>query len=230
MRTGEPTKEPRAARVLLWAMTGLIIPLVLAGLARGSVVAGEPPPPEPDELGPAQVVNRFHATLVQTMKAGHEAGFAGRYELLEPVVKDSFDLKMIARTVLGAHGRKLEAAQRALFLDTFTRFTISSYASRFDTHSGERFDFVSEKAQREDLRIVRTRFIDAKGKKRDFDYQLMRINGRWRQVNVAVDGVSDLSLKRAEYTDVIEREGFASLIRILKESIDEMSRADDGKL
>ena len=44
-------------------------------------------------------------------------------------------------------------------------------------------------------------------------------------MNVVAQGVSDLSLKRADYTAVIKSEGFDSLINRLEKKIAEMSKA-----
>ena len=43
-------------------------------------------------------------------------------------------------------------------------------------------------------------------------------------MNVVAQGVSDLSLKRADYTAVIKTEGFDSLINRLEKKIAEMSQ------
>ena len=45
------------------------------------------------------------------------------------------------------------------------------------------------------------------------------MNNQWRIVNIIVNGVSDLALKRAEYNSLLEREGFQALIAKLEEQI-----------
>ena len=56
------------------------------------------------------------------------------------------------------------------------------------------------------------------------NYLLRQTNGQWRIMNVVAQGVSDLSLKRADYTAVIKTEGFDSLINRLEKKIAEMSQ------
>ena len=38
-------------------------------------------------------------------------------------------------------------------------------------------------------------------------------------MNVFADGVSDLALKRAEYTETVQKKGFAALVALLKAQI-----------
>ncbi|MBL8528930.1 MAG: ABC transporter substrate-binding protein, partial [Burkholderiales bacterium] len=40
-----------------------------------------------------------------------------------------------------------------------------------------------------------------------------------RIVNIVADGISDLALKRAQYTSIMEREGFDSLLAKLSQKI-----------
>ena len=48
---------------------------------------------------------------------------------------------------------------------------------------------------------------------------LQKDGGHWRIVNVVADGVSDLSLRRAEYTETMQKKGFTALIAHLKAQI-----------
>jgi len=41
----------------------------------------------------------------------------------------------------------------------------------------------------------------------------------WRIINIIANGVSDLALKRSEYTDVLSRKGFDALIGLMEQKI-----------
>jgi len=43
--------------------------------------------------------------------------------------------------------------------------------------------------------------------------------GRWSIINIIADGVSDLALKRAEYSHVLARDGFNALVSMLERKI-----------
>ena len=50
---------------------------------------------------------------------------------------------------------------------------------------------------------------------RDSSYTLKALGESWAIINVVADGVSDLALRRAEYSQVLKKQGFDGLIRRL---------------
>ena len=168
----------------------------------GDAAAAEPP---------RQVVERLHAALIQIMQGGSELGFQGRYETIGPVLESTFDFPTIARIVTGRHWRTASESAKDEFLRTFTRLSAATYADRFDDFNGERFrtDGVDEARSG---KVVKTHIVKGSGEEVSLDYVLREAKGGWRIINVIADGVSDLSLKRADYTSVIQAEGFESLI------------------
>lgn len=169
---------------------------------------------------PREVVAELHAALIASMKAGVEAGFEQRREQLEPVVRSSFDFPTISRLVLGVHWPELSETQQQRFIETMRELTVTTYAHRFRRYSGQSFTIEAVESRPPRVAIVRARFTGG-NKARQFDYQLVRTADRWRIVNVAVDGVSDLSVKRAQYVDVMERRGFEELMERLGKTIEE---------
>ncbi len=172
---------------------------------------------------PTRVVEDLHAALLGTMKEAKEMGYKGRYARLAPVIKETFDLPFIARIVVGRYWRTFTKEQKAIFLETFERLCIATYADRFDGYSGEQFRWVSEKGSRSGRIIVKTLLIRPDGERVELDYTLYKPNSKWRVINVTADGVSDLSLKRADYTTFIKRNGFNDLINKLDEKISNYS-------
>lgn len=57
-----------------------------------------------------------------------------------------------------------------------------------------------------------------------FEYIVNRNGSQWRIVNIVVDGISDLALKKAQYTSVIEREGFDGLLAKLSQKISDYAK------
>ena len=57
-----------------------------------------------------------------------------------------------------------------------------------------------------------------------FDYMLKEKGNSWRIINIIANGVSDLALKRSEYTTILQREGFDALITKINEKIDNYSK------
>jgi len=207
---------PGVVRFALWVLLGSLS-AVPSGAATQNAGA------ETGARSAREIVDRLHGALIQSMKDGGRLSFEERFDRLDPVVSESFDISYIASVALGKHMDGLSEDQRALFMDVFSRYMVANYAHNFSSFEGQRFQFRVELKQRDDVMVIRTQFVGGDGETRDFDYQLRRRQNRWFIVNVAVDGVSDLALKRTQYDAVIRKDGFDALVDRLKTRITEMS-------
>lgn len=175
---------------------------------------------------PSAVVEEFQTALLMVMKEADELGYGGRYQRLAPVVRKSHDLAGIARVTLGRYWERLDAEQQAVFLDSFAELSIATYAHRFTGYSGEVFEIISAEQPEAGKAIVHTRLIEPGGNTVKLDYLLRPVPGDgWQIINVTYDGISDLALKRAEYTSVIRNQGVAALLEKLQEKITHYEKA-----
>jgi phospholipid transport system substrate-binding protein len=170
------------------------------------------------------VVLIFQNELIDVMKHGKELGFRGRYDKLESAILESHDLTKIARIVVGKEWKKLSNEQKLKLTDVFSRLSISAYAYNFKEFSGESFEYVSEDQTARGGVIVHTTFIRPDDKDVKFDYMLKKVANNWRIINIIANGVSDLALKRSEYTSVLKRQGFDTLIAKINEKIDNYAK------
>jgi phospholipid transport system substrate-binding protein len=171
-----------------------------------------------------QVVEKFQTELIAVMKNGKQLGFAGRYDKLYEPVSNSHDLTKIARIVVGKEWEKLSEAQQQKLVDIFIRLSVASYAHNFKDYSGESFVFDSEEETTRGGVVVHSRLIIPDDKPVKFDYMLKEKGNSWRIINIIANGVSDLALKRSEYTTILQREGFDALIAKINEKIDNYSK------
>ena len=176
-----------------------------------------------DDAGAKAVVEKLHESLLTAMRGGATLGFKGREELLAPIIADSFDFDSVCRIVTGRYWKSASDEQKARFIETFKKLSVATYASNFSSFSGEQFQTESSEADHDAL-IIRTNLRPTDGEPVPLNYLLRQTNGQWRIMNVVAQGVSDLSLKRADYTAVIKSEGFDSLINRLDKKIAEMSK------
>ena len=170
------------------------------------------------------VVENLHKTLLLAMKEGTQIGYQGRYDRLAPVITAGFDMPFIAKIVLGRFWETFDSQQRSKFVETFSRLSIATYAANFDTYSGERFKLISEKEVSGGRILVQTQLIKSDGGQVELDYLLHRVGSQWRIINVVADGVSDLALKRADYTSFLKSNGLDPLLIKLNEKIAQYSK------
>jgi len=171
-----------------------------------------------------QVVEKLHSTLLAVMKDGDKIGYQGRYEQLAPVIKSSFDMPFISRTVLGKYWETFNSEQRSRFVEAFTQLSIATYAGNFDRYSGEHFKIIPEKEVDGGRILVQSQLIKSDGGQVQLDYLLHRTGSQWRIVNIIAEGVSDLALKRADYSAFLKNKGFEALLKKLNEKTNQYSR------
>jgi phospholipid transport system substrate-binding protein len=177
--------------------------LLAAGLATaglGTDAGGDPTAP----------VERLHAGLDQAMRRADELGFEGRFTLLDPVLK------------------KLSMEERTRWAALFRKLTVSTYADRFDGFSGERFELLSVEPSAQDTMLVHTRIVPTDKDPVALDYRVRAGDNGFRIIDVYLEGtVSELALRRSDYSSLVKREGFDSLVTAIEEKIGEAQRGTD---
>src|SRR5574343_357386 len=170
------------------------------------------------------VVETFQDQLIGVMKQGKELGFKGRYDKLDVAVKKSHDLPKIARIVVGKQWEELTPEQQTKLEAVFSELSVSSYAHNFKDYSGESFSFVSEEETGRGGVVIHTNLQIPGEKDVKFDYMMKKKDDSWQIINIIADGVSDLALKRSDYTSVLNREGFDALIAKIHEKIESYAK------
>jgi phospholipid transport system substrate-binding protein len=170
----------------------------------------------------ARVVERLHSALLGIMKAGQKgATCRQRYAQIEEVVTDVFDFPLISRIVLGRAWKGLSREERERFIKAFSSMSIATYAKRFKSWSGERFETRQTVKSRRGRLKVRTVLIKADGDEVELDYLMHPTPRGYKIVSVIAMGVSDLSLKRVEYAFYLKTHTIDELIARLEEQANE---------
>jgi len=169
---------------------------------------------------PRDVVDAFHGALVATMRANVD--YEHRVQRLAPAIDAAFDVETIAKVSLGATWRELDASARTEFVALLRDLIVSTYADRFVRDKGQSFETLAEETPRPGRAIVRTRLVRADGAPVLLDYYL---TGE-RIYDIVADGVSDLSLRRADYAAIVTRKGFAGLLEEIRATVETHRRAE----
>ena len=165
-----------------------------------------------DTLGPSNVVNGLHYKLIDVMRSNELQSYEDRYEALEPVISSHFDTPLIAKVILSRYWGNLDEKQKAEFIELFNKLSIATYASRFDSYSGERFVEISREKLKRGRLLVKTELQRIDDKPVKLDYLMHQKGDAWYIISVIANGVNDLSLKRAEYAAVIKDKGYDALV------------------
>ena len=162
-------------------------------------------------------VERLYAALDDVMARADALGFDGRYEALAPVIASSYDVNFMAQLILGSGWKELAPEQQARWVDAFTRYTVSTYADRFDG-ARIRFEIGAGEPAAQGTTLVRTVLHPKDEEPVKLDYRVRPGAGGFRIVDVYLNGtVSELALRRSEYSSLMKREGFDALVAALEQ-------------
>jgi len=175
----------------------------------------------------SEVVAQLHQRLIEVMQNSETLGYQGRYAKLEPDISSSFDTPLIARVILSRYWKKLSDQQKGDFITLFTRLSIATYASRFDAYNDEQFFEIVNETLKKGRVLIKTVLRRPDEEPIRLDYVIHPKNGNWLIINVIAEGVSDLSLKRAEYAAVIKKRGFDGLVEDIKGKIHDMENESE---
>jgi phospholipid transport system substrate-binding protein len=178
---------------------------------------------------PRATVERLDEVLLDVLKQADALGYRGRFERLAAPMTDAFDLDFMAERSLGSEWQKLSDPERTRWRELFRQFTIANYAANFDRWADQRFEILGEEAGTSDTRAVRTRVRSSDHEDVDLTYRLRQTDAGWKIVDVYLKGtVSELALRRADFTAFLDREGFAKLESTVRARLDDLA-AGRGK-
>jgi phospholipid transport system substrate-binding protein len=156
--------------------------------------------------------------LLASMKQGAKLDFAARVQLLAPRIRQDIDLPLMTRLVVGPSWRSLSSAQHQELVDAFSDYSIATYAQRFNSYSGERFevDPAPTGLPNGDC-IVHTKLYTGGPTPVQLDYLMRKSADSWRIIDVYLNGtISELAARRSEYSTILGQGGAPALIALLK--------------
>jgi phospholipid transport system substrate-binding protein len=213
-------------RILLFAAAACL----LAGAAPADPAAPSEPaataaPAKADASdGAVQAIDGLHAALIDVMKNAQTLGYEGRAAKLTPVIPRYFDVSFMAEKSVGLYWKRATETERQRYLEAFLRFMVANYAGQFDGFTGQSFQTLGEDPARMDTKIVRTKLIDPGDEDVELNYRMHQTDGAWKIIDVYLDGtVSELALRRSEFSGIVKRESFDALIAALDAKIAKLS-------
>ena len=174
-----------------------------------------------------EVVNHFHLVLIDIMKNGPALGFTGRFNQLKPVILKTFNLSRMAVLSIGPRWYSFTDDQKDIFFDRFTRYSIASYAYHFRRFNGERFELIGTRS----LPLHERLFVNTKIITPDqpmpiqLNYLMYYSGTQWQILDIYLAGmISELATRRSQFSSILSKQGFDSLITVFDEKIHELSQ------
>ena len=176
----------------------------------------------------SEVIESFHAALIEVMQQEDEMDYQARRQHLEPLVAGDFDSTFMTRVAAGRYWKGMSADQKVALTDAFREMTLANYASRFHGYSGQHFETLSEKEVRGGRLFVRTRLVKADGDAVRIDYLMRPEADGWLIIDVFVDGkFSELAMRRSEFSPIVRDKGYDGLLEVIKTKVADLEAGKD---
>jgi phospholipid transport system substrate-binding protein len=175
--------------------------------------------------GPIAPIQRLNDTLLTVMREGQQTPFTQRYQQLDPVIGQTFDLPQVLAESIGLAWASLPSEQKADLLAAFRRYTVSSYTANFDNYSGQRFEISPEPRRLSNGEvIVDTKIISAQGSSNTLDYVMRSAAGAWQVTDVLADGsISRVAVQRSDFSQLLLSGGVPALVAGLRHKVANLS-------
>lgn len=150
-----------------------------------------------------------------------DASVAATEASFSQIFTDSFDTVTIGRFVLGRYWNAASEAEQQEYLALFQELVVSTYARRFSEYSGQTFEVVGARPERNDDVMVTTRIIQPDGPPVNVDWRVREREGQFRIIDVVVERVNMTITYRNEFTSIIQRGGgqVAALLDALRRQV-----------
>ena len=131
-----------------------------------------------------------------------------RVRRFRSLLHEHFAVNTIARWVLGRYWRAASEEQREEYLELFEELIISTYVDRFTRYSGEEFAVTRTVRNSDRDTLVLSTLSRPRGADPiSVGWRVRGREGRFKIVDVVVEGVSMGQTQRSEFASVIRRNG-----------------------
>lgn len=131
------------------------------------------------------------------------------------------DHAAIAEGSLGSEWANRTDAEKTQFSDLLKQLVRRSYERNIKKTQNYTIEYTAETAKGSQV-VVSTKAVSKTDKRADpveIDYTLAEKDGKWRIQDIKTDGVSLVSSYRSQFTKIIKKDGFPTLIQKMKDKI-----------
>jgi len=181
---------------------------------------------ETDAAGAQQHIQALAEQAIATLQRG-DLTLEQREQTFRALLREGFDLDFIGRFVLGQYWKQSSPGEQAEYLALFGEYVLRSYSSRLGGYAGEQFVVRGARPSGKDA-IVSSTIQRSGGSPIAADWRVRFIDGRYRIIDVAVEGISMAITQRDEFASVVGTHGMAGLLEMLRARTSKVTVATAG--
>jgi phospholipid transport system substrate-binding protein len=149
-----------------------------------------------------------------------------RRQKMRELIDARFSYEQMSMRSLAEEWNKRSDPEKQEFVGLFGKLLENSYASKIESYRDEKINYMSEDIKGEHA-MVKTE-IQRKDGNIAIDYKMIKVGGAWKVYDFIIEGVSMVRNYRTQFTKIIQKDSFKTLVDKLSAKIVELD-ADDGK-
>lgn len=225
--TSPPFPTPTFARRAQLLCAALVLPALLFTAPAAPAFAQTQAADGGPALEARAAIEQTAAEVIAIL-ANRENSLAQKRRAIEALALERFDFETMSKLVLKRDWRKFNPQQRKEFVVAFRSYLAASYGSRIARYRQESVELTGERLEKRGDVSVETviRGGEADGVAIVYRLRKGRGDGRWRIIDVVIEGISLVANFRAQFADVLSQGGPKELLRRLKQKNAEAAAAD----
>jgi len=159
-----------------------------------------------------RILGLLHEPALKT-----DARKSERRQLIRQEFDQLVDWATVARSSLGHHWAKRTRAEKAEFVDVFSRFLEETFVDKIETDYGEldKVDYLGEKII-DEYASVKVQLTTKDQIAHPVEYRLRKEGKSWRVYDVLIEGVSLVKNYRDQFDEILAKSSYEKLVADLR--------------
>lgn len=147
-----------------------------------------------------------------------------RRQKLREIIENQFHYPLMVRSSLGKKNwSKRTPTEKAEFIELFKKLLESSYASKLESYSDEKINYINEEVRGKFAKV--TTEIVRKDATIPVDYKFYNDKGKWLVIDFSIAEVSMVGNYNAQFKKIIYKESYEALVKRLSKKVSELENS-----
>ena len=149
-----------------------------------------------------------------------------RRAALRKTIDERYDYRQMAMRSLAKNWDPRSDQERQQFISLFKSLLENSYASKLESYSDEKINYLSEVIKGK-YALVKTEVVRPSSTIA-VDYKLIQENDDWQVYDFVIEGVSMIRNYRSQFTKIIRKDSYGVLVQKLTNKMNELEQGSNA--
>ena len=168
---------------------------------------------------PTDVVKAKQTELFKLIEANKDGSTSSK---ISAIFDEMLDYDSLAKASLGDQWSTLKEAEQKEFTGLLKQLIAKVYERNLKKTLAYNIEYLGEETVSETVAIVKTKAVsksDAREEPIEINFRMAKRDGKWRIEDIVTEDVSLVSTYRSQFTKILKKDGYATLIQKMKDKI-----------